>query len=141
MRVRLLATLLIITAISTSCGTPLPAPIPDAALTTLKDFMAYRIAGDEDHALGFLSPELRQTIHYQELLPASSPRWLDYTIISAQRTANTNVLVTVQISLAAKPVGEEMLGYVQQSITFEQRGDKWVVTKIDVEKLVPIPTK
>jgi hypothetical protein len=139
MRVRFLATLLIIAAASISCGAPSPAPIPDSALTTLKDFMTHRIARDEDQALSFLSPELRQTIQYQELLPASSPRWLDYTIISAQRTVDTNVLVTVQISLAAKPVGQEILGYIQQSITFEQRGDKWVVTKIGEQKLMPTP--
>jgi len=105
----------------------------------LRDFMEYRLEQDEQHTLAYLTPELRQTIQYQDLLPASSPRWLTYTVTAAQQPDDNTVVVTVQIAEAAQPVGPEILGFMEQDINLERRNDRWLVTSLGPQKQLPKP--
>lgn len=114
---------------------PVPTSIPEHAMTTLRDFMGYRLRRDEQHALLYLAPELRKNIQYQQLLPVSSPRWLTYTVISAQQPVAKVVSVKIQIAYAAKPIGTEVGGFIEQDIRLEQQDDHWLVVSLGEQKV------
>lgn len=96
--------------------------LPPTARTALAAFMDARLARQESRALSYLTPQLRGRVQYQDILPASSPRWLSYRVIAERMTGDQVAETMVEVSTEA--------GTFRQAITLERQDAKWLVSNL-----------